>query len=74
MPNATAAALSPFPASAGTASSLLGACTFVFGATVSIALGALFDGTARPMAGALALAGLWALAAERTLMRRPGMA
>ena len=74
MPNATAAALSPFPASAGTASSLLGACTFVFGATVSISLGALFDGTARPMAGALALAGLWALAAERTLMRRPGMA
>jgi len=74
VPNATAAALSPFPASAGTASSLLGACAFVFGATVSMTLGALYDGTARPMTGALALAGIWALAAERFLMRRPGMA
>ena len=74
VPNATAAALSPFPGSAGTASSLLGACAFVFGAAVSLTLGALYDGTARPMAAALALAGLWALAAERFLMRKPGMA
>ena len=74
VPNATAAALSPFPASAGTASSLLGACAFLLGASVSIVLGALFDGTARPMATALALAGLGALLAERFLMRRPGVA
>lgn len=74
MPNATAAALSPFPGSAGTASSLLGACAFVFGAAVSMVLGALYDGTARPMTSALALAGLGALLAERFLMRRPGMA
>ena len=74
VPNATAAALSPFPGSAGTASSLLGACAFVLGATVSAVLGALFDGTARPMTGALLLGGLFALLAERFLIRRPGMA
>jgi DHA1 family bicyclomycin/chloramphenicol resistance-like MFS transporter len=74
VPNATAAALSPFPGSAGTASSLLGACAFVLGAAVSMVLGALYDGTARPMTSALALAGLGALLAERFLMRRPGMA
>jgi len=74
VPNATAAALSPFPGSAGTASSLLGACAFVLGAAVSIALGALYDGTARPMTSALALAGLGALLAERFLMRRPAAA
>jgi DHA1 family bicyclomycin/chloramphenicol resistance-like MFS transporter len=74
VPNATAAALSPFPGSAGTASSLLGACAFVLGAAVSMVLGALYDGTARPMTSALALAGLGALMAERFLMRRPAMA
>jgi DHA1 family bicyclomycin/chloramphenicol resistance-like MFS transporter len=74
VPNATAAALSPFPKSAGTASSLLGACAFLVGAGVSIVLGGLYDGTARPMTTALALAGLGALLAERFLMRRPGVA
>lgn len=67
MPNATAAALSPFPQSAGAASSLLGACAFVMGASVGIVLGALYDGSARPMTAALALAGLGALLAERFL-------
>lgn len=37
-------------------------------------LGALYDGSARPMTTALALAGLGALCAERFLMRRPGVA
>jgi MFS transporter, DHA1 family, multidrug resistance protein len=74
VPNATAAALSPFPQSAGTASSLLGAFAFMLGATVSIVLGALYDGSARPMTAALALAGLAAWVAERFLMRRPGVA
>ena len=74
VPNATAAALSPFPKSAGTASSLLGACAFVLGAAVSMVLGGLYDGSARPMTSALALAGLGALLAERFLMRRPGLA
>ena len=74
VPNATAAALSPFPQSAGTASSVLGACAFVLGAAVSMVLGALYDGSPRPMTAALALAGAGALLAERLLMRRPGVA
>jgi DHA1 family bicyclomycin/chloramphenicol resistance-like MFS transporter len=74
VPNATAAALSPFPQSAGTASSLLGACAFLVGAGVSMLLGALYDGSARPMATALALAGIGTLMAERFLLRRPGVA
>jgi DHA1 family bicyclomycin/chloramphenicol resistance-like MFS transporter len=74
IPNATAAALSPFPQSAGAASSLMGAFAFLLGASVSIALGAAYDGTARPMTAALALAGLAALLAERMLVRRAGVA
>ena len=74
VPNAIAAALSPFPRSAGTASSLLGACAFLVGAAVSIVLGGVYDGSARPMTAALALAGLGSWLAERFLMRRPGVA
>jgi DHA1 family bicyclomycin/chloramphenicol resistance-like MFS transporter len=58
IPNATALALQPFPRTAGTAASLMGAVQFALGAAVSAALGALFDGTARPMATLAALAGL----------------
>jgi DHA1 family bicyclomycin/chloramphenicol resistance-like MFS transporter len=58
IPNATALALQPFPSTAGTASSLMGATQFAMGAAVSTALGALFDGSARPMATAAALGGL----------------
>ncbi len=74
VPNATASALSPFPQKAGTASSLLGACAFVVGAAISMTLGALYDGTARPMTSALALAGVLAWSAERFLVRRPAVA
>jgi len=69
MPNATSAALSPFPGAAGTASSLLGAISFTSGALLSILLGVFFDGSARPMASAAALAGLGALLFERRLAR-----
>jgi DHA1 family bicyclomycin/chloramphenicol resistance-like MFS transporter len=69
MPNATATALSPFPGMAGTVSSLLGAICFAGGALMSTALGAFFDGTARPMASAAALAGLCAFLFERRLAR-----
>jgi DHA1 family bicyclomycin/chloramphenicol resistance-like MFS transporter len=69
MPNATATALSPFPGMAGTVSSLLGALCFAGGALMSSALGAFFDGTARPMASAAALAGLCAFFFERRLAR-----
>ena len=70
MPNAIAAALSPFPQAAGSATSLIGAIGFGSGALISSLLGALFDGTARPMASIAALAGVGALLAHRGLLKR----
>jgi len=67
MPNAIAAALTPFPQSAGSATSLIGAIGFGSGALISTALGLLFDGTARPMATTAGLAGVGALVAHRLL-------
>ena len=69
LPSATAAALSPFPQAAGAASSLIGAIGFIVAALLSTLLGALFDGTARPMASVAALAGVGALIFERRLAR-----
>ena len=69
VPNATAAALTPFPATAGAASSVIGALGFTVGAIMSTVLGAAFDGTARPMASVAALAGVGAFLAERFLFR-----
>lgn len=57
IPNATAAALSPFPERAGSASSLMGALSFGIGAVLGAVLGWLFDGSARPMATATAIGG-----------------
>lgn len=71
MPSATSLALSPFPHAAGAASSLLGAIGFVLGALLSTVLGALFDGTPRPMAYAAAIAGFGAWIFERRLARGP---
>ena len=67
LPNLTAVALSPFPHIAGAASSLLGAITFALGALISSALGALFDGSALPLATVIALAGIGALLVEVSL-------
>jgi DHA1 family bicyclomycin/chloramphenicol resistance-like MFS transporter len=69
VPNATAAALTPFPGSAGAASSIIGAIGFTAGALISTALGAAYDGTARPMALVAALAGIGAFLFERFLIR-----
>jgi DHA1 family bicyclomycin/chloramphenicol resistance-like MFS transporter len=71
LPNATALALQPFARTAGTAASLMGATQFAVGALVSSALGALFDGSARPMATLAALAGLGAFLTERVFLRGP---
>jgi MFS transporter, DHA1 family, multidrug resistance protein len=71
LPSATSLALSPFPHAAGAASSLIGAVGFIFAALLSMLLGALFDGTARPMASVAALAGIGALVFERRLARGP---
>ena len=67
IPSAMSLALSPFPQAAGAASSLIGAIGFTAGAGLSTLLGALFDGTARPMGTVAALAGLAAFAFERRL-------
>jgi DHA1 family bicyclomycin/chloramphenicol resistance-like MFS transporter len=69
VPNATAAAMAPFPASAGAVSSLIGTIGFTSGAIVSTGLGALFDGTARPMASVALLAGAVAFLCDRFLLR-----
>jgi DHA1 family bicyclomycin/chloramphenicol resistance-like MFS transporter len=66
VPNATAAALSPFPGSAGAAASLMGAVAFTIGAFVSAGLGFAFDGTARPMASVAAVAGIAAFILDQT--------
>lgn len=65
VPNATAAAMAPFPAAAGAVSSLIGTIGFTSGALISTALGAAFDGTARPMATVAVLAGAGAVLFER---------
>lgn len=57
---AVVGALGPFPQMAGAAAALIGFVQMSTGAVVAVALGALYDGTARPMAtmmGVLALAG-----------------
>jgi len=68
-PSAQAAALTPFPHTAGAVSSLLGAAAFTLGAAISAALGAGFDGTARPMASVIAVGGVGAYLFERWFAR-----
>jgi DHA1 family bicyclomycin/chloramphenicol resistance-like MFS transporter len=65
LPNVVATALAPQGRRAGTASALLGTLQFGAGATVGIVLGALGNGTARPMASLIAVCGLAALAVHR---------
>lgn len=68
-PAATAAALSPFPKIAGSAASLVGFLQMLVGAITGVILSLLFDGTARPMATAIGIAGLALLLVERKLLR-----
>jgi DHA1 family bicyclomycin/chloramphenicol resistance-like MFS transporter len=70
IPNATAAALSPFPQSAGSASSLMGALAFALGSALGAGLGWSFDGSARPMASAIALSAAAAWSATHLLAPR----
>jgi DHA1 family bicyclomycin/chloramphenicol resistance-like MFS transporter len=70
VPNATAAALTPFPGSAGTASSLIGAVGFTVGAILSATLGLAFDGTARPLTTVAAVAGVAAFILDRAYGKR----
>jgi DHA1 family bicyclomycin/chloramphenicol resistance-like MFS transporter len=60
LPNAMAGAIGPFPRMAGAASALLGFVQMGGAALAGIAVGQLTDGTARAMAGAIALAAIGA--------------
>jgi DHA1 family bicyclomycin/chloramphenicol resistance-like MFS transporter len=60
-PNAVAGAVGPFPHMAGLAAAVLGVAQMTGSAVYGIAVGRLADGTALPMASAIASAGLAAL-------------
>lgn len=70
LPQATAGALTPFPAIAGSATSLLSFCQFVVAASSALAVGMTFDGSPRPMTTAIAVAAVGAFVAFRALVRR----
>lgn len=69
MPNSMAGAIGPFPTMAGAASALLGFTQMTIAALVGVAVGAAFDGTTRPMAVTIAVAGVSALAAHILMVR-----
>jgi DHA1 family bicyclomycin/chloramphenicol resistance-like MFS transporter len=69
VPQSTAGALTPYPEIAGSAASLMSFVQFSIAATVAFVVGLAFDGTARPMASAIGLAGALAFVAFRTLVR-----
>ncbi len=69
VPHAMAAAMSPYPAMAGAASSLAGIAQLLGGAVISYVLGILFDGTSRPLATAIALSGLGVVVVFELLVR-----
>lgn len=70
MPNATGAALAPYPKMAGSASALMGFVQMALAAAVGIAVGHAYDGSAVPMALGIALCGWAALASYFLLVRR----
>jgi DHA1 family bicyclomycin/chloramphenicol resistance-like MFS transporter len=73
MPNAIAGALAPHPKMAGAASALIGFVQMSFAALVGVAVGHAWDGTALPMAAAIALCG-WAVLAAYWFLMRPALA
>lgn len=72
MPSAIAGALAPYPEMAGAASALMGFVQMSLAALVGIAVAAAHDGSAVPMAGAIALCGWAALASWLAWVRRVG--
>ena len=65
MPNAAVGALTRHANQAGSASALMGTIQFTLAAGSGVLVGALSDGTARPMAALLLLGALGAVAADR---------
>lgn len=70
LPNGMAGAVGPFPQMAGSASALLGFVQMGLAALAGIAVGQLADGTARPMAGMIALTSVLSVASYISLARR----
>ncbi|MFL5800486.1 MAG: Bcr/CflA family multidrug efflux MFS transporter [Roseiflexaceae bacterium] len=70
-PNTTAAAMAPHGQIAGSASALLGTLQFVVGAGAGALVGVLYNGTALPMAGIIAICGVAALMTFQMLAFRP---
>ncbi|MDO8607788.1 MAG: multidrug effflux MFS transporter [Phaeospirillum sp.] len=70
LPNATAGAIAPFPHMAGTASAGVGFTQMAGGAAIGWVAGLVFDGSARPMATAMAVLGAAAMAVFFSLVRR----
>jgi DHA1 family bicyclomycin/chloramphenicol resistance-like MFS transporter len=69
-PQAIAGALTPFPRSAGAASSLVGFFQSTTSALVGMGVAISFDGTPRALAGFVCLMGLCTFAAHRLIVRR----
>jgi DHA1 family bicyclomycin/chloramphenicol resistance-like MFS transporter len=69
LPNGMAGAIGPFPHMAGLAAAVAGFVQLTGAGLYSVAVGRFDDGTARPMATAIALAGVAALAGFRGLRR-----
>ncbi|MGH7413328.1 MAG: multidrug effflux MFS transporter [Candidatus Rokuibacteriota bacterium] len=61
LPNGMAGAIGPFPRMAGLAAAVAGFLQMTGSALYSLAVGHFYDGTARPMTAAIALAGVAAL-------------
>ena len=61
LPNGMAGAIGPFPRMAGLAAAVAGFLQMTGSALYSVAVGGFYDGTARPMTTAIALAGFAAL-------------
>lgn len=74
MPNAAVGALSRHAHQAGSASALMGTMQFTLAACAGVLVGALSDGTARPMAAMLLLGALGAVAADRLRPHLPAKA
>jgi DHA1 family bicyclomycin/chloramphenicol resistance-like MFS transporter len=70
-PNTAAAAMASYGRVAGSASALMGVLQFVVGASAGALVGALHNGTAVPMAGAIAACGVAALLIFQALAFRP---
>jgi DHA1 family bicyclomycin/chloramphenicol resistance-like MFS transporter len=70
MPNSAALALLTQTRAVGAAAALLGVLQFTLGAVAALGVGALEDGSARPMGLVIGLAGLAAWAARHWIVSR----